>query len=56
MKELENKVDKVGETDGTEKEGEDEDKTDQELPPWIKVTESRFNEMKYVITKANVNK
>ena len=35
-------------TDVTEK--EDEDKTDQELPPWIKVTKSRFNEIKDVIT------
>ena len=34
--------------DVTEK--EDEDKTDQELPPWIKVTKSRFNEIKDVIT------
>ena len=27
-------------------EQEDEVKTDQELPPWKKVTESRFNEVK----------
>ena len=40
--------------DVTEK--EDEDKTDQELPPWIKVTKSRFNEIKDVITRANESK
>ena len=37
-------------------EKEDEDKTDQELPSWIKVTKSRFNEIKDVITTANQSK
>ena len=41
-------------TDVSEK--ADEDETDQELPPWIKVTKNRFNEIKDVITKANDNK
>ena len=34
----------------------DEDETDQELPQWIKVTESRFNEIRDVITRANESK
>ena len=37
-------------------EAEKEDETDQELPPWIKVTKSRFNEIRDVITKANKSK
>ena len=40
--------------DVTEK--KDEDKTDQELPTWIKVTKIRFNEIKDVITRANESK
>ena len=35
---------------------EKEDETDQELPPWINVTKSRFNEIRDVITKANDSK
>ena len=56
MKDLEDQIDKVDKADLTEKEGDDGDKTDQELPPWTKVTKSRFNEIKGVITKANKNK
>ena len=33
-----------------------EDKTNQELPPWIKVTKSIFNEIRDVITRANESK
>ena len=33
-------------------EKEEEDETDQELPPWMKVPKSRFNEIKDVITRA----
>ena len=33
-------------------EKEEEDETDQELPPWMKVPKSRFNETKDVITRA----
>ena len=29
---------------------------DQELPPWVKVPKSRFNEIKDVITRANESK
>ena len=47
-------VDEVNKADVTEK--EDQDETDQELPPWIKVPKSRFNEIKDVITKANESK
>ena len=39
--------------DEAEKGKEDEAETDQELPPWIKVTKSRFNEIQDVITRAN---
>ena len=47
-------VDEVNKADVTEKENEDE--TDQELPPWIKVPKSRFNEVKDVINRANESK
>ena len=43
-------VDKVNKAHVTEK--EDKDETDQELPPWIKVTKSKFNEIRDVITRA----
>ena len=46
----------MNKADVTEKQNEDEDETDQELPPWIKVSKSRFNEIKDVITKANESK
>ena len=42
--------------DEAEKEKEDEDETDQELPPWIKVTKSRFSEIRDLITRANESK
>ena len=48
-----NKVDVTEKEDGDETEKQDEDETDQELPPWIKVSKSRFNEIKDMITKAN---
>ena len=44
----------MNKTDVTEKENEHE--TDQELPPWIKVTKSRFNEIRDMITRANEDK
>ena len=47
-------ADKANKADVPEK--EDEDKTDQELPPWIKMTKSRSNEIKDVITRANESK
>ena len=47
-------ADKVNKVDVTKK--EDKDDTDQELPPWIKVTKSRFNEIKGVVTKASESK
>ena len=47
-------VDEVNKADVTEK--EDEDEIDQELPPWIKVTKIRFNEIRDVITRANESK
>ena len=37
-------------------EKEDENETDQNLAPWIKVPKSRFNEKKDVITRANESK
>ena len=43
----------VDEIKKDEAEKEKEDKTDQKLPPWIKVPKSRFNEIKYVITRSN---
>ena len=46
----------MNKADVTEKQNEDEDETDQKLPPWIKVSKSRFNEIKDVITKANESK
>ena len=52
LKDFSYKVDEVNKADITEKEHE----TDQELPPWIKVSKSRFNEIKDVITKANESK
>ena len=42
--------------DEAEKEKEKKDETDQELPPWIKVTKNRFNEIRDVITRANESK
>ena len=54
LKDFRYQVDEVNKADVTEK--EDEDETDQELPPWIKVPNSRFNEIKDVITKANESK
>ena len=47
-------ADEVNKADVAEK--EDEDETDQELPPWIKVPKSRFNEIKDVIARANESK
>ena len=47
-------VDEVDKADVTEK--EDEDETDQELTPWIKVPKSRINEIKDVITRPNESK
>ena len=46
LKEFNYQVNKV---DVTEK--EDEDKTDQKLPPWIKLSKSRFNERNDEVTK-----
>ena len=43
----------VDEIKKDEAEKEKEDKKDQKLPPWIKVPKSRFNEIKYVITRSN---
>ena len=54
LKDFSYQVDEVNKRDVTEK--KDEDETDQELPPWIKVPKSRFNEIKDVITKANESK
>ena len=54
LKDVRYQVDEVNKADATEK--EDEDETDQELPPWIKVSKRRFNEIKDVITKANESK
>ena len=51
LKDFNYQVDEVSKADVTGKEEEDE--TDQELPSWIKVRKNRFNEIKYVITKAN---
>ena len=52
LKGFSNQVDEVNKADVTEK----EDETDQEFPPRIKVSKSRFNEIKDVITKANESK
>ena len=54
LKNFRYQVDKVNKADVTEK--EDKDETDRELPPWIKVTKSRFNEIRDVITRANGSK
>ena len=54
LKDFSYQVDEVNKADVTEK--EDGDETDQELPPWIKVPKSRFNEIKDVITGANESK
>ena len=54
LKDLSYQADKINKADVTGK--EDEDETDQELPPWIKVTKSRFNEIRYAITSANESK
>ena len=50
LKDFSYQVDKVNKADVTEK--EDEDETDQKLPPWI----SKYNEIKDVITRANEGK
>ena len=44
LKDFSYQVDEVNKADVTKK--EDEDETDEELPPWIKVPKSRFNETK----------
>ena len=54
LKDFSYQVDKVNKADVTEK--EDEDETDQELPPCIKVPKSKFNEIKDVITGGNESK
>ena len=54
LKDFSYQVDEVNKADATEK--EDEDETDRELPPSIKVRKSIFNEIKDKITKANENK
>ena len=51
LKDFSYQADSVNKADVTEK--EDEDETDQELPPWIKVTKGRFNEIRVAITRAN---
>ena len=47
-------ADEVNKADVAEK--EDEDETDHELPPCIKVPKSRFNEKRDVISRANESK
>ena len=54
LKDCSYQADEVNKADVAEK--EDEDETDQELPPWIKVPKSRFNEIKDVIARANESK
>ena len=54
LKDLSYQVDEVNKADVTEK--QDEDGTDQELPPWTKVPKSRLNEIKDVITRGNESK
>ena len=44
-------VDEVNKADVIEKEGQDEDKTDQKLPSRIKMSKSRFNEKNDEVTK-----
>ena len=51
LKDFSYQVDEVNKADVTEK--EDEDETNQGLPPFIKVPKSRFSEIKDVITRAN---
>ena len=48
LKNFSYQVDEVNKADVTEEE--------QELPPWIRVPKSRFNETKDVITRANESK
>ena len=50
LKEFSYQIDKAVKADVTEN---DEDKTDQELSSWVKVTKSSFDEMKDLITKSN---
>ena len=50
LKDFSYQIDKAGKADVTEK---GEDKTDQELPSWVKVTKSSFDEMKDFITMSN---
>ena len=52
LKDFSYQLDEVNKADVTE----NEDETDQELQPWIKVSKSRFNKIKDVITKANKSK
>ena len=52
LKDFSYQLDELNKADVPEK----EDETDQELPPWIKVSKTRFNEIKDVITKANESK
>ena len=54
LKDFSYQVDEVNKANVTKK--EDKNETDQELPPWIKVPKSRFNEIKDVITRANESK
>ena len=54
LKDFSCQIDEVNKVDVTEKENEDE--TDQDLPPWIKMPKSRFSETKDVITRPNYSK
>ena len=54
MKDFDYQVDEVNGTDVTKK--EDEDERNQDLPRWIKVSKSRFNEIKHAITRPNESK
>ena len=54
LKDFSYQVDEVNKADVREKEVEHE--TDKKLPPRIKVSNSRFNEIKDVTTKANESK
>ena len=54
LKDFGYQIDEVNKADVIEK--EDEDETNQELPPWIKVSKNRFNGIKDVITRANESK
>ena len=49
LKDFNYELDKVNKVDVTKK---DEDKTDQELPKWVKVAKSRFYEIRSIITEA----